>query len=149
MFLLPPLLLHFSLLQRGVQERRKEEEGGRMGKGKTRRGLLLHTSIARGDPNVSIVSSRANTFLSDHVSLLLLLLPYLRIVFHRKREDDKEIGDKKERGRDRKPGKVTVTFSRYVTVNLLRLRVISVILDAESWSATNGINSQLRRAGIS
>lgn len=58
---------------------------------------------------------------------LLPLLPYLHAAFHRKGEGDKEADGEKGRGRgtearagkDGRPGKVTVTFSRYVTVNLL------------------------------
>jgi len=40
---------------------------------------------------------------------------------HRKGEDNKEADGEKEGegGKDGRPGKVTVTFSRYVTVNLL------------------------------
>lgn len=106
MFLPPPLLLHFSLFQRGVRERRGGEEGergwGRGEDGKRIARAITYEYRVRGDPNVSWRHRGPTLFFSGRVSLLFLdffLFHIFHAAFHRKGEDDKEADREKEGGR--------------------------------------------------
>jgi len=119
MFLPPPLLLFFSLFQREVQG---DDEEGREATGEKRmkRELLLcvRESIARNDPES--VRERANSFLLGRFPLLLFLQPLSlsRVSSKGGRGQRHRMKGEGDRRVEERPGKVTVTFSRYVTVNL-------------------------------